>query len=250
MTINGLRYLMPKLYDKLAAWWPLLSPPSHYDEEAAFFRKILVDSGIAQGSTMLELGCGGGNNASFLKHTFTMTLTDLSPAMLAISRALNPECDHVQGDMRSLRLNRQFDVVFAHDAVMYMSTTDDLRRAIETSFAHCKPDGTALFVPDYVRETFEPYTKHGGADTEERGLRYVDWTYDPDENDTTVISEMVYILREGKDKVRVEYDRHICGIFPRSTWLELFEQVGFEPRIKRDQFGRELFLGRKPAAKQ
>ncbi len=237
---------MPKLYDELATWWPILSPPSHYDEEATFFTKILVDSGMAPGSTMLELGCGGGNNASFLKHTFIMTLTDVSPAMLDVSRALNPECEQIQGDMRTLRLKRLFDSVFVHDAVMYMTTIDDLRRAIVTAFIHCKPGGTVLFVPDYVRETFESSTKHGGTDAAGRALRYVEWTYDPDETDTQVTSDMVYILREGQDSVTVEHDRHICGIFPRSTWLELFEQVAFEPRIKRDQFGRELFLARRP----
>ncbi len=237
---------MPKLYDELASWWTVLSPPSHYEEEAAFFSKILTESGVSASSTMLELGCGGGNNASFLKHTYVMTLTDISPAMLSISRALNPECEHVQGDMRTLRLNRLFDVVFVHDAVMYMTTPEDLRRAIETAYIHCKPGGTTLFVPDYVSETYQPHTNHGGTDSPDRGLRYLEWSYDPDENDTTVIHDMVYMLREGQDQISVEYDRHIIGIFPRSTWLELFEQAGFEPRIKRDNFGRELFLARKP----
>jgi len=35
-----------------------------------------------------------------------MTLTDLSPQMLTMSRELNPECAHVQGDIRTLRLGR------------------------------------------------------------------------------------------------------------------------------------------------
>ena len=37
---------------------------------------------------------------------FTLTLTDLSEGMLAQSRALNPEAEHIAGDMRTLRLNR------------------------------------------------------------------------------------------------------------------------------------------------
>jgi hypothetical protein len=48
----------------------------------------------------LELGCGGGNNASFLKQHFQMTLTEVSPRMLDQSRHLNQECEHVTGDMR------------------------------------------------------------------------------------------------------------------------------------------------------
>ena len=50
---------------------------------------------------------------------FTCTLSDLSPQMLSLSRTLNPGCEHVLGDMRTLRLGRTFDAVFVHDAVMY-----------------------------------------------------------------------------------------------------------------------------------
>src|SRR3972149_1508073 len=59
--------------------------------------------------TVLELGSGGGNNASHMKAHFKLTLVDRSPAMLAVSRALNPECEHLEGDMRTLRLGRGFD---------------------------------------------------------------------------------------------------------------------------------------------
>ena len=68
--------------------------------------------------TLLELGSGGGNNASHLKARFNCTLTDISPDMLALSRTLNPECEHLEGDMRTLRLGRTFDVVFIHDAIV------------------------------------------------------------------------------------------------------------------------------------
>ncbi|MHC4615594.1 MAG: class I SAM-dependent methyltransferase, partial [Planctomycetota bacterium] len=57
---------------------------------------------------VLELGSGGGNNASHLKKWFDMTLVDLSPHMLEVSRALNPECSHQQGDMRTVRLGTLF----------------------------------------------------------------------------------------------------------------------------------------------
>ena len=51
--------------------------------------------------------------------------------MLALSRALNPECEHLAGDMRTLRLGRVFDAVFVHDAVCYMTTRADLREFIQ-----------------------------------------------------------------------------------------------------------------------
>jgi SAM-dependent methyltransferase len=237
---------MPKLYTELASWWPLLSPVLDYAEEAAFFRKVLEEAGLPSARTMLELGSGGGSNAFHLKHYFApMTLTDISPQMLAISELLNPECEHREGDMRDLRLGHAFDIVFVHDAIDYMLTLDDLRRAVETAAIHCQLGGLALFVPDHVRETFQPSTEHGGTDSDARSLRYLEWTYDPDERDSTYITEFVYLLHEGHQPTQVEHDVHICGLFPRADWLRLLKEVGFQPEVIRDPFERELFLARK-----
>src|SRR5258708_8088539 len=109
-----------------------------------------------------------------------MVLGGLWPQVVEGSRGLNPEGEHVQGDMRSVRLGREFDAVFVHDAIVYMTTEADLRAALETAFAHCRPGGAAIFAPDHVRETFCPSTDHGRHDgAVGRCLRYVDWTWDP-----------------------------------------------------------------------
>ena len=235
-----------KLYDELADWWPLLSPPEDYADEAAFFGRVLADTGLPPSPSLLELGSGGGSNAFHLKRLFAqVTLTDLSPAMLAVSARLNPECEHLPGDMRSVRLDRHFDVVFVHDAIDYMTSQEDLRRALQTAFLHCRPGGVALFVPDYVREIFHPSTEHGGRDDECRGLRYLEWAYDPDETDDTYVTEMVYLLREGDRPLRVEYERHLCGLFAREEWLRLLVEAGFRPEVVPDGYGRELFLARR-----
>src|SRR5215472_16814132 len=70
------------LYGDLAEWWALISPPEEYGEEAAFAARVL---GLAAGPVreVLELGSGGGHNASYLSAQFTMTLVDASPGMLA-----------------------------------------------------------------------------------------------------------------------------------------------------------------------
>jgi hypothetical protein len=90
-----------------------------------------------------------------------MTLSDLSPNMLTVSRSLNPDCEHIPGDMRTLRLGREFDAVFVHDAIDYMTVVADLRAAVDTAYIHCRPGGVALFVPDEVKERFRPRTEHG-----------------------------------------------------------------------------------------
>jgi hypothetical protein len=159
-----------------------------------------------------------------------MTLVDLSPGMLEVSRELNPGCEHVQGDMRTVRLGREFDAVFVHDAIAYMTSEDGLRKVMETAFVHCRPGGSALFAPDHLRETFRTGTDWGGNDGDGRAARFLEWTWDPDPLDTTCTVDYAYLLREADGSVRVAHDRHIEGLFPRATWLSLLTETGFRPR--------------------
>jgi trans-aconitate methyltransferase len=220
-----------KVYDELAEWWPLLSAPEGYAEEAALYQRTLIESAKRPLTTLLELGSGGGSNASHLKARFEMTLVDPSAGMLAVSRRLNPDCEHVQGEMRTVRLGRRFDAVFVHDAVVYMTTESDLKAAIETAFVHCEPGGVALFAPDHVRENFHPSTDHGGHDGDQRGLRYLEWTSDPDPGDSTYLVDYAYLLKERDGSVRVEHDRHVEGLFARTEWLKWLSEAGFEPYV-------------------
>ena len=233
----------PRLYTEFASWFHLLTSPSSYAEEAQFAQKALLEASQSPLETVLELGSGGGNNAFHLKHHFKMTLTDLSSAMLEQSRALNPECEHIQGDMRSLRLSREFDAVFVHDAVCYLTTREDLTACMKTAFIHCKPGGAVLFMPDFVCERFRPGVHHGGHDGEGRSLRYLEWTFDPDSSDTSYTVDFACMLREGSGPVRIEHDTHLHGLFSRREWLEWLSDAGFNARLVDDPYEREVFVG-------
>jgi SAM-dependent methyltransferase len=241
-----------RFYGELAVWWPLISPHEEYAEEAAFAATVLASASVPV-REVLELGSGGGHNAAHLKGHFTMVLTDLSDEMLAVSRRLNPECDHRRGDMRTVRLGRTFDAVFVHDAVDYMLTEDDLRLAVETSFVHCRPGGVAVFMPDATAETFEPSSDHGGVDAPDgRGARYLAWEFDPDPDDTWTTTEFAFLLREPDGSVEAAHETHRTGLFSRDTWLRLLTDAGFVAEAVTevttdDRRPRELFVGHRPA---
>jgi len=242
-----------RFYGDLAQWWPLISPPEEYTEEAAQAASILRSASIPV-REVLELGSGGGHNAAHFKAHFAMTLVDLAEPMLDVSRRLNPECEHHRGDMRTLRLGRTFDAVFVHDAVDYMTSEADLRHALETAFVHCRPGGIALFAPDHTAETFEPTTDHGGIDADDgRGVRYLEWTYDPDPRDTTILTEYAFLLRDPSGTITLAHETHRTGLFPRDTWLRSLAETGFAPetipeQTPGDRPPRELFVGRRPSA--
>jgi len=240
-----------RFYGDLAVWWPLISPPEEYAEEAAFAATVLGWASIPV-RQVLELGSGGGHNAVHLKDHFAMTLVDLSTEMLDVSRALNPECEHHRGDMRTLRLDRTFDAVFVHDAVDYMTSEADLRQAIDTTFAHCRPGGVVVFVPDCTRESFEESSDQGGNDgADGRGVRYLEWSWDPDPADTWTLTEYAFLLRETDGSIGVVHETHRLGLFGRDDWLRLLADAGFDPRpvteeTTEDRPPRELFVGHRP----
>jgi len=237
------------MYGEFAEWFHLLTSPADYEVEAQVYGRLLNESAEIPVRTVLELGSGGGNNASHMKAHFELTLVDLSPDMLELSKTLNPDLEHVQGDMRTLDLGRQFDGVFIHDAIVYMIIEDDLRSAIATAFDHCKPGGAAVFAPDNVKETEVAQTEHGGNDGIGRSMRYLEWSWDPDPHDETYVTDYAYLLKEGDGEVRVAHDRHICGLFPRATWLRLIEDVGFRAERREGvegETGLDIFVGVKP----
>src|SRR5215472_7796837 len=212
-----------RLYTELAGWWPLISPPEEYTEEAAHLAAVFaaVTPPVRQ---VLDLGSGGGHVAAHLKGRFALTLVDLSEEMLAVSRRLNPECEHVRGDMRTVRLGRVFD------AVDYMTGEDDLRQVIETAFAHCRPGGLGVFVPDYLAETFRAASGGGGGrDAAGRQASFREWAWDPDPADEWIQVEYEFTLRAAGGAVRVVREAHRLGAFRRCTWLRLLADAGFDP---------------------
>jgi SAM-dependent methyltransferase len=238
---------LPRLYRDLAAWWPLFSSTSDYRLETRAFGPLLSKHGSVPATTVLELGSGGGNNAWYLKRRFTMTLADLSRPMLKVSRRLNPECEHVQGDMRHLRLGRVFDRVFIHDAIMHMTTERDLALVARTAFLHTRPGGAAVIAPDCTRETYAPLTHHAGNDGGDRGFRYLEWNFDPDPEDSTYEVHFAYLLREPSGRVRAVQDLHRFGLFSQGTWMRVLKDAGFKARRVDDPvLRRDVFVGVRP----
>ena len=241
--------MTPLLYEGLTGWYRLVDPPADHADEAACYRAALERAASPAPETLLELGAGGGHNALFLKRRFRCTLSDVSEAMLALSRQLNPECEHIQGDMRMLRLGRTFDAVLVHDAVMYMTTEDDLAAVAQTAFVHTRSGGAALFAPDCVRETFREGTVVLSGEEGSRALRGLEWTWDPDPADDTTATEYVFVLRDGKS-VKSVHDRHVEGLFSVATWRRILTGAGFRvetaARQLDDGSSDEVFLCRRP----
>lgn len=239
---------MEVFYDQIADWWPVISPVSDYAVECAEFLSVLK-ARRPRAQTLLELGSGGGHVAFHLKAEFDCTLTDRSPAMLEVSRRLNPGCRHIQGDMRTLDLDQRFDIVLAHDAIAYMTSEADLRAAFATARRHLSPGGLALFIPDEVRETFEPGASDlfGGEAPDGRSARALEWCGELAPDGTTTV-HYAFLLKDADGQVATAGETHHVGVFARTDWERWLEAEGFavetlEERTDEDRTPRLLFLG-------
>ena len=216
-----------RLYTDLARLWPLMSPPEDYADEGAFLLRELHKRLGPGRARILELGTGGGHLLHHLAADFDATAVDLSDAMLAHSRRLNPQATHHTGDMRTVRLGETFDAVLIHDAIAYMTTEDDLRAAFATARAHLRAGGLLLTIPDDYAETFSPpRIWHESRRANGAELTFAEYSTDIDPNDTQIEVAYVFFFQENGE-LRVEVDRHATGLFSIAAWERLLAESGF-----------------------
>ena len=63
--------------------------------------------------------------------------------------------------------------------------------------------------------------------------------------------DLTYVFHEPDGSTHAEHDIHVCGLFPRATWLDGLERAGFESRavpLRHDErpVGAEGFVGVRP----
>lgn len=251
---------LPRLYGDLAWLWPILSPPGHYREEAGTLLEVFAtlattkparaEGGRRQRAArprLLELGAGGGHLLLHLARRFDCTATDLSPAMLENCERLVPKVRRVLGDMRTLRLEEEFDAVLIHDAIDYMRTAADVRAALTTAAAHLRPGGVLFVAPTYTKDNFVDGEAEHDADPS-ANLTYLSYVHDPEPSDTEYELMLVYLIRDPRTRaVEATVDRHRCGLFSEREWLAFFREAGFGARVVEDDKAWTLFAGTKKA---
>jgi SAM-dependent methyltransferase len=216
-----------RLYSDLAWLWPIWEDVEVYREESQLFARLIRKHAKIKVHALLDVGCGGGKNAFHLKRHFEVTGIDISKAMLANARKLNPECTFRPADMRNFELKRQFDSVLINDATAYMTTQRDLLKVFKTAYKHLKPGGVMITHPEECRESFKQNeTTIWKAKTDDTDVTFIENQYDPDPKDSTYEKTLLYLIRK-KGKLRIERDFHVCGLFALDAWRGSLRKAGF-----------------------
>ena len=136
----------------------LYADPAFYDRLYGRRRRdveFYVELARQRGGPVLELGVGTGRVASALAAAgIDVVGIDRMSEMLRgarqrLARLPPGQRQHIvlrRGDMRRLRLNRRFALVFApFNAFMHLYTRSDLEQTLEVCRRHLKPDGRLAF---------------------------------------------------------------------------------------------------------
>jgi ubiquinone/menaquinone biosynthesis C-methylase UbiE len=210
-------------YNDLAWTEDWLANPSDYEEEVLVYVDLIKRTATEPPRTLLHLGSGAGGHDWIFKRHFTVTGVDISLGMLNKARIAHPDIEYLEGDMRTLRLNRQFDAVVIPDSIDYMASLDDLRQAIQTAAAHLKTGGVLLV----VAKTEETFQNNNFAYTGEKDGVHVtlfENNYINPFLSNTYEATFVYLIRQ-QGELTIHTDRQVLGLFSQATWEKLFNDA-------------------------
>lgn len=130
-----------------AAAYDALYAEKDYEAECDLVERVFAQYGDGDFRSLLDLGCGTGNHAIPLaRRGYEVVGIDCSEAMLALAREKGTGVSFLLGDIRDLRLGREFDAVLVLFAVLgYQHTDADVLAALRTAREHLRPGGLLLF---------------------------------------------------------------------------------------------------------
>lgn len=136
-----------RTYEAMAPVYDTFTAHHEYDLWTADLLKILEPHGL-QGKRLLDVACGTGKSfLEMLPRGWQVTACDISPAMLAQAREKASDAVELSvADMTALPKFGEFDLVWAlDDAVNYLLSSKELRRALKGMRANLASNGLLLF---------------------------------------------------------------------------------------------------------
>lgn len=245
-------------YNQLAWTEDFLADPAEYEQGVAHFTALIRQHADPPVHTLLHFGCGAGGHDRFFKQYFAITGVDLSLGMLDLARETNPEIEYIEGDMRTIRLDRQFDAVVIPESIDYMATLEDLRQAVRTAALHLRTGGVLLVVCSTAEQFRNNNFVYSGQKGDVHVTLFENNYANPYAPQTYEITLFYLIRRQGALET---YSEHIvAGLFPQASWEAVFTEAGltvyshglfgsYDQYLFDDgEYTQTIFIGRKHAA--
>ncbi|MDE2998001.1 MAG: class I SAM-dependent methyltransferase [Gemmatimonadota bacterium] len=235
-----------KMWAELAPFYDVMYQWKDYRAESERIHQLIRTHLRSTGNALLDVACGTGGHAGFLREHFDVTGVDLNREMLKVARRKIAGVRFLSGDMTSFNLNRRFDAVIClFSSIAYARTYRNLKRAIACFERHLKPGGILIIEPFFTKETFVAGSIHGGT-LEGEGVKISRHNVSRRRGNLAVLD--FHFLLSTKKGVRYFRDTHELALFDRERLLDTLAHAGLRPRY--DENGlmpdRGLYVSLKP----
>jgi SAM-dependent methyltransferase len=233
------------MFKETACYYDRIYAFKDYAGEAEKILSIVDRELHTDGSRLLDVACGTGLHLKHLKAHFEAEGLDLSPELLEIARARNPELTFHCADMRTFALDAAYDVVTClFSSIGYMTTLDDLHRAIERMAKHLVPGGLLLVVPWFTPEAWKPNTVHAMfIDDPELKIARINTSLS---KGRVSVFDLHHLIGT-PEKTEHVVEHHELGLYTVEELTEAFETAALEVQFDPEGLtGRGLYVARKP----
>ena len=192
---------------------------------------------ISEPESLLDVGCGTGRHLlEFSKVVHHVEGVDVEPRMLAVASDQLEGVPLHEGDIRSFRLARSFDIVVCmFSTVGYLPQQADLERAIANCADHLSPGGVLVVEPWWSPSTFLP--GHVAAETvSDSGRKISRSSHTVRKGD---YSEMTvhYLVANSQSGIEHFSDTHLMSLFSTEQYVSAFKSAGLHCSVRPTALG-------------
>jgi SAM-dependent methyltransferase len=241
-----------EVFGDYGKYYNLIYKDKDYASEVDYIERLIKkNSSLAK--TIFNLGCGTGRHDILLAEKgFSLTGVDLSEEMLSAAMDQkgmmgydNSQIEYFPGDVRSIRLEKTFDVVISlFDVMSYQTENSDLKRAFETAAIHLEEGGIFIFDCWYGPGVLSDPPTVRVKEFENENIiltRIANPIMHPDKNLVDVHYHL-FVRDKTTRKVEEIRENHAMRYLFKPEIAMLFDNVGFE-MISFSEFMRDSLPG-------
>jgi len=214
----------------------------NYARECERLRALIADA-VPGARTILDVACGTGEHARFLKQHYAIDGVDLNESYLRAARVKNPAGSYTRADMTDFDLAATYDAVTClFSAIGYVRTAGRLQRAIACMARHVNPGGVLIVEPWLTPDDWKPGATfiHAGEIGADKVCRM---SLSGQEGNLSVVQ--MHYLRGRPDGIEHYSERLELGLFTRDEMTRAFESANMEVGYDAEGLmGRGLYLAR------